>query len=333
MNSKIDASITFNSLSITKGEIWQIISALDEFEEWTGIGEELFPSAKRDEGISFDWQLPMLAYKFITDASERVLKSTAAMACVQISIILVDDILDEEPDGIYQKLGSGETANLALALQAASSLLLTQCDVDDAARVAATVSLNRMILRTAAGQQLDTSNLTSEEDYWRVVSAKSAPYYGASFEIGANLANCSKAVVESFYQIGATLGEMIQISDDLEDAFSQPANADWVQGRNNLAILYGLTANHQYQDLFIKLKPHHSEAETLHTLQQILINSGAVSYCLYKLIERRKFIGHQIAMQQVPYAKQLEALVDTQLQPVKTLLKRIAPEIALDDLW
>ncbi|MBI1294808.1 hypothetical protein GC175_07605 [bacterium] len=333
MSSKTDTSVTLNNPSITKGEIWQTISALNEFQAWPGIGEALFPSAKRSERISFDWQLPMLAYKFITGSGEKVLKSTAAMACVQISIILVDDILDEEPEGIYQQLGSGETANLALALQAASSLLLAQCEVNDAAKISAVVALNRMILRTAAGQQLDTSNLTTEKDYWHVVSAKSSPYYGASLEIGASLANCSKAVNESFYQIGATLGEMIQISDDLEDAFTQPANADWVQGRNNLAILYGLTADHPYRDSFIKLKPRHSDVDVLNILQQILIDSGALSYCIYKLIERRKFIGQQIAMQQAPYAKQLEALVDTQLQPAKTLLKRIAPEIAMEDLW
>ena len=52
------------------------------------------------------------------------LPAVAAIACLQISIILVDDILDDDPRGAYHRLGAGRAANLGLAFQAAALKLL-----------------------------------------------------------------------------------------------------------------------------------------------------------------------------------------------------------------
>ncbi len=38
-------------------------------------------------------------------------------------------------------------------------------------------------------------------------------------------------------EVGALYGEMIQLSDDLNDVMEYPANVDWLQGRYPLPIL------------------------------------------------------------------------------------------------
>src|SRR5690606_15286305 len=110
------------------------------------------------------------------------------------------------------------------------------------------------------------------------VRAKSTPFYGAGLEIGALLGGAPVDVAREIYNVGVLLGEAIQILDDLEDAFKTPANADWLQGRNNLAILYGLTADYPQKTSFIQLMNRIENDAILVQAQQLLIESGAVSY-------------------------------------------------------
>jgi geranylgeranyl pyrophosphate synthase len=251
----------------------------------------------------------------------------AAMACLQISIILVDDLLDEEADGAQHQMGIGRTANLALALQAAGHLLIEQCDVPAADRAAAALSLTRMALDTAAGQELDVSNLTGEENYWQVVRAKSTPFYGAGLKLGAQLGGASAEVADGLYKIGMIFGEAVQILDDLEDAFKIPANADWVQGRNNLAILYGLTADYAEKEAFLQMKAQAEQQERLEQAQQILIRAGAVSYCAYQLLQRHREARHRIRSLPLQRPDLLEKLLTVQLLPFLKLLERIDIEL------
>ena len=99
-------------------------------------------------------------------------------------------------------------------------------------------------------------NLEGEENYWRVVRAKSTPFYGAALQIGALLGGASPAVATGLRDLGVLIGEIIQIHDDLLDAFQTPANPDWEQGRNNLPVLYARTADHPDRVRFVGLLPH-----------------------------------------------------------------------------
>ncbi len=51
--------------------------------------------------------------------------------------------------------------------------------------------------------------------------------------------------------LGVRFGEIIQIMDDLDDAFQSPAKPDWQRQDNNLAILYAKTADHPAQAQFL----------------------------------------------------------------------------------
>lgn len=280
---------------------------------------DLITVFERTEGVPHpDWELPLLTCQAVGGEVRQALPGAAAIACMQISIMLVDDILDDDPRGEHLRRGTGPTANLALAFQAAAFALIEQAPISDRQRTEITGSLARLALATAMGQQLDVQNLQGEDNYWRVVQAKSTPFYGAAYQLGG-IFGCAKSEMSAgLYDLGCLIGEIIQIEDDLTDAFHSPANADWQQGRNNLLILYARTADHSTRETFISLLPGVGDPAVLEKAQKILINSGAVSYATYQLINRYQTARHA-----------LEALNLPKPAPVRDLLLNFADTLVI----
>ncbi len=280
-----------------------------------------------ESNSSRDWKLVELANLAFQGNHTSILPAMASILCLQKSIILVDDILDNDPEGKHITMGSGRSANLALALQAASIKLIEQCDVSAERRRAALLALNQMALDTAVGQELDVQNLTGEENYWRVIRAKSTPFYGTALIIGALLAGVSQDKAQTIYEIGVLFGENIQIYDDLEDAFQIPANPDWLQGRNNLLLLYGSTANHDERERFVELRARAHEPDCLHEAQEILVRSGAVAYCFYQIIERERQARQLLEQFDVPEPQHIWQIFVEQRQLLEELAAQTGVEI------
>ncbi|MEK7785080.1 MAG: polyprenyl synthetase family protein, partial [Chloroflexota bacterium] len=124
-----------------------------------------------------DWSLPIIACQAVGGEPAQAIPGSAAIVCMQVSIILVDDILDDDPRGHHLRVGAGPAANLALALQMLAFRAIEQAVDNLERRTAVTASLTWLALATAFGQQLDAQNLKDEENYWRLVKAKSTPFY------------------------------------------------------------------------------------------------------------------------------------------------------------
>ena len=234
------------------------------------------------------WHLPLLACQAVGGDVSVAIPGAAAIACMEVSIILVDDMLDEDPRGEHLRSGHGPTANLALAFQAAAFRVIAQAAVSADRRAAVTASLAWLALTTALGQHWDVQNLRDEENYWKVVRAKTTPFFGAALHVGALLGNASAEIAAGLRDFGVLFGEILQIRDDLFDAFQTPANPDWKQGRNSLPILYARTADHPDRARFVALLPRIDDPQALREAQQILIGCGAVSYCAYHLVKRHQ---------------------------------------------
>src|SRR5258705_3993203 len=147
------------------------------FDAWTEMETILRRAAS---GQPRDWQLPVIACQALEESPEKSVPASAALACMQISIILVDDMLDEDPRGEYHRIGSGRAANFAVAFQAAGADALIRSQAGTQVKVEALNSLNQMMLKTAHGQEMDIQNPADEASYWRVVENKSAPFYGCA---------------------------------------------------------------------------------------------------------------------------------------------------------
>ncbi len=235
-------------------------------------------------------------------------------------------MLDNEPFGDFRRLGSGQAANLALAFQAAGHRLLG--DTVRNPKIAATAQniLAEMALGTAYGQGLDAREAHNEAEYWTIVEAKTPPLFGAAFEIGALLGGGAPETVAHLEKVGRILGRFIQVSDDLSDALQTPAKVDWCRPRNNLPILYAMTAQHPERERFCDLVAHSDDPTALDAAHHILLKSGAVSYCTFKMIEFSQEAQDLLARTRLADPEPVAQVLRLNLKPLHRLLETAGVE-------
>lgn len=270
-----------------------------------------------------DWQLPVVACQAVGEPPEKAIPASAALACAQISIILVDDMLDDDPRGEYRRIGSGRASNFAIAFQAAALDALVGSQASSSVRLEALDSLNRMMLTTAHGQELDIQNPAEETSYWRVVENKSAPFYGCALHLGALLAEAGESIAGNLERLGLLYGEMIQIHDDLNDTMAVPANPDWLQGRKPLPILFALTVEHPERAKFLDLYQNISNENALQKAQEILIRCGAVSYCVDQLQRGYRAAQDILNKATLPNKGRMDLLLQGVMAPLCSLFETL----------
>jgi geranylgeranyl pyrophosphate synthase len=308
--------------------IRQRLIALPEVAAWPEM-LRLVERAVHVESLSV-WEYPVLAARAVGGNAEAALPGAAAIFCSLAAIHLVDDLLDEDPRGDYRRLGAGYAANLALAFQAAAHRVLEQAAPSAEVLAAAQASLARMALATAYGQSLDAHEVAGEEDYWRVMGAKTPPLFASALAVGGLLGGASVSLGRELEELGALIGEFIQVSDDLADSLKTPAGADWRRPRNSLPLLYALTADHPERDEFARLAREVEDPAALLAAQRILLRSGAVSFCLYQLIERGRRARGRLASIPIADPAPLARLLDLQRRPVYKLLEFLGVEEPLE---
>ncbi len=269
------------------------------------------------------WTLPGAACESLGGAIDQAISSIAAMSCLHISIILIDDMLDNDPRGEYLRLGGPAAANLATAFQSAGFEAIVRSNFEPWAKLAAFENLSTMLQSTAMGQSLDTLNISDETSYWSIIQAKSSPYFGSAFYVGALAGGASIDVAELFGHLGCLYGESIQIHDDLSDAFAVPANPDWFEGRLSLPILFAQIVNHPERERFLSLRSDMNVQGNLAKAQAILVRCGAVSYCIDCILQKYKEAMSLLKDLPLQNETVLKEVVDSQILPVQELLKGI----------
>jgi geranylgeranyl pyrophosphate synthase len=275
------------------------------------------------------WLLPLRACESVGgDVStgltpKRAHPAMLAVACGHIGIILVDDMLDDDPRGVHVNAGMTTTANMASALQAAAGVALSKSGMNQTAKLRAMETVNAMFLSTALGQHWDVKTvLEDEETYWKIARAKSSPFFSTAFELGALAGGAPLDLAAQFEELGVIYGEMIQIHDDLDDSLAAPAKPDWNAGRASLPILFAQAVDHPKRSRFEKLRPHVCEqAPALEEAQQILIECGAVSYCVHELILRYDRARELISGLKLERRDVMGKIFEDAAQPVLRLLE------------
>ncbi len=266
------------------------------------------------------WQLPARVCQAVGGTPAQAIPAVAAIACVHLAIKTVDDMLDADPEGQYHRFGYPMTANLAGALQAAGLAAITQSDAPALAQSLILHRLNSMLLLTALGQYWDTQNPHTEEAYWQVTRAKSNPFFGAAFYIGAVMGGADAANADKLGELGGLYGEMIQIHDDLNDAMAVPAGVDWLAGRFPLPILFAEVVPHPDQARFHHLRGQVEQPDALAEAQEILIRCGAISYAIDQLMQRDRqatALRHQLQLAQ---PQVIDKVLEEVIEPVQQLL-------------
>ena len=232
------------------------------------------------------WLIPAYACESVGASVQQAVPAILAIGCAHVGILLIDDMLDDDPRGDYHRLGMPAVSNLACFFQAAALQAAAQSAREPTSQAAALNSFNDMFLSTAFGQFLDVQAPASESSYWQVAKTKSSPFFGAALQLGALAGGGSLETAERLKDLGCLYGEMIQIHDDMHDSMETPANPDWMQGRFPLPILFASLVKHSQQAHFLELKEQISQPEALKEAQEILIRCGAISYCADQLIQK-----------------------------------------------
>ena len=269
------------------------------------------------------WEWPYRACRAVGGEESLAAPSAAAILCMILSILLVDDMLDQDPRGVHLQLGDAITANISFAFQSAAFRMIAATPIDAERRAAVMGSFAEMGLTMAYGQDLDARNLSGEDNYWKVTHAKSSSYFGTAMYAGAVVGNADADTAKRLRQLGALTGDVIQIHDDLKDALESPANPDWKQMRNNLLFLYAQTADHPDRERFLTLRTQVEDPNALREAQQILVRCGAVSYAMYHLTQRYQASKKMLADTPLTDPIPLQEVIEKYIRPLADILRSL----------
>ncbi len=301
----------------------QLLLDRPEVAEWKDLRHAL-ERAKHHKPVA--WHFPVKACEAVGGSPDMAIPAVAAITCVHMAIMLVDDILDEDPRGAYRQMGAGKVANLAVSLNALGLIVLLDLHHDH--NKEAVLELNEMVQRTAFGQNLDVMNLHTEQDYWAVTHCKSSPYFGAAMFLGALFGGANLELAKELKHFGELYGEIMQIHDDLNDSLAVPANVDWLSGRSPLPLLFAQLVDHPDRQRFLELRHQVEEPLALEEAQTILVHSGAISYSVNELIRRYTLAKELIGKLQIVKPEPLLQLVDEAIAPVKHLFTKVGADFS-----
>lgn len=269
------------------------------------------------------WMIPVKACEAVGGSQEQAIPAVLAVGCAHVGILLVDDMLDNDPRGDYHRIGMPAASNLACFFQATALQAASQSLPDPVVQSVAVNTFNDMFLSTAFGQFLDVRAPGTESAYWEVTKTKSSPFFSAALQLGALAGGANVETAERLKELGCQYGEMIQIHDDMHDSMETPANPDWIQKRSPLPILFASIVQHPNQRRFLDLKERISSPEALQEAQEILIQCGAISYCADQLI--RKYETAKENLRNIPLRNDapIAFLLDKIIAPVQRLLVEV----------
>jgi geranylgeranyl diphosphate synthase, type I len=276
-NSMSLKSFTDNMLPAIESELQQIVARLDApatlpFHEmltyhmgWSGEGSGPEATGKRIRPL-----LVLLTY--VASLKEngdvqaglsnwlRALPTAACLELIHNFSLLHDDIQDGSDLRrgrltVWRKWGVPQAINAgdALFILAQLALLETKNNLPPEITLQAGEIINSACLALSRGQFLDISYETRSdlaiEDYWPMVSGKTATLLSACTQVGAILGGAEEAAQESYRSFGHYIGLAFQTQDDYLGIWGDSAmtgkstESDLIAGKKTLPVLYGLSKN------------------------------------------------------------------------------------------
>ncbi|MCB0738703.1 MAG: polyprenyl synthetase family protein [Bacteroidetes bacterium] len=157
---------------------------------------------------------------------------------------------------------------------------------------------NVTALEVCEGQQMDMNfevqNDVSVADYLEMIRLKTAVLMGASFKMGAIIANASNFDADLMYQFGQDLGVAFQLKDDFLDCFGNPSfgkviGGDILENKKTLMYLHAQHKGSQNQQEELAELANVSDAKTkIHSTLKLFEATGAKAAAENKMNEYYK---------------------------------------------
>ncbi len=219
---------------------------------WTGDGAGPEATGKRIRPI-----LVLLTAASCGADWKSALPAAAAIEFVHNFSLVHDDIQDNSPkrrgrDTAWIKWGAPMAINVGDALFVISSQAIIDLKENYSADVVVKAAeiLHNTCLDLTRGQYLDMSyegrKDLGAEDYWPMISGKTAALISACCHIGALLGDADESLQETYKSFGQYLGLAFQVQDDIlgiwgdEKVTGKSVASDLVEGKNSFPVLAGL---------------------------------------------------------------------------------------------
>lgn len=225
---------------------------------WTGEGAGPEATGKRIRPLLV--LLTCLASSGVEGKDETwqsALPAAAAVELVHNFSLVHDDIQDNSPkrrgrDTTWVKWGAPMAINAgdALFVMSNQAIIDLKDKYPSEVVVRAAEILHNTCLDLTCGQFLDMSYEERKdlgvEDYWPMISGKTAALLSACCQIGALLGGADEELQGSYRSFGHYLGLAFQVQDDIlgiwgdEKVTGKSVASDLVEGKNSLPVLAGL---------------------------------------------------------------------------------------------
>ena len=141
---------------------------------------DLLSTLKRRPSVH--WLLPLRICQVVGGNEEDAIPAVAATIALHSGIVMIDDLLDHDHRFEGTGMESGDIANYSSAILAAGYSSIFQSRLSMQIKQTIFEHINTCIGMTAIGQYLDThSVISNEDDYWKVMHLKSAPFFVQHF--------------------------------------------------------------------------------------------------------------------------------------------------------
>ena len=194
-----------------------------------------------------------------SDVFARILPLAAGVELIQISTLVVDDILDESPlrnnePSVFARRGPKESLAIGAIMSSLGLSLIAKQFAQDAGLKNSHSVLNLLACthaRIYEGQILDMRfeghTDISEVQYFDMIYKTTACFIQASLVVGAQLWNAPADIINALEDIGRAIGMAYQIRDDVIDVIGdsectgKPVGGDIRRSKMRLPVIRALS--------------------------------------------------------------------------------------------
>ncbi|MCF6277381.1 MAG: polyprenyl synthetase family protein [Anaerolineales bacterium] len=219
---------------------------------WTGEGAGPTTTGKRIRPL-----MVLLAASASGGDWRTALPAAAAVELVHNFSLLHDDIQDNSATrrgrpAVWVRWGVAQAINAGDGLFILANQAMTTLKQSHSAEIVlqATQILQETCLNLTRGQHLDIGYAVRSdlqiEDYWPMISGKTAALLSACMQIGSLLGSADADTQLAYRDFGHYLGLAFQVQDDIlgiwgdETQTGKSVASDLLEGKKSLPVLYGL---------------------------------------------------------------------------------------------
>jgi len=236
--------------------------------------------------------LLLLAARLAGYAGPRSVRLACVVEMLHTATLIHDDVVDQAPlrrgrPSANAQWGDDASVLVGDHLYAKSFAMLVR-DNDRAVMETLARATVSMTEAEVFQLQLKRSGVTTEADYLRIITQKTASFMSACCRIGALLGGVSAGQVDALTQYGLDIGVAFQISDDSldfvanQDRLGKAIGADLREGKRTLPLIAMLARATPTESERVKslLKRHDLDPDEIGEIRRYVVEHEGVEYAL-----------------------------------------------------